>query len=88
MEIVKASKFWDKQMASLQVTDANENTVQMRALVSAANADAAWDLRCEVREKLIAFLQSEYTNALPRRRNETLVTSGASQIQAIAAGTS
>jgi len=88
MEIVKASKFWDKQMASLQVTDANENTVQMRALVSAANADAAWDLRCEVREKLIAFLQSEYTNALPRRRNETLVTGGASQIQAIAAGTS
>ena len=71
MEIVKASKLWDRQVATLQVTDASENTVEMRALVSARNADAAWDLRCEVREKLIAFLQSEYTNALPRRRNET-----------------
>jgi small-conductance mechanosensitive channel len=73
VEIVTASKFWDRQVASLQVTDASENTVEMRALVSASNADAAWNLRCEVREKLIAFLQSEYTNALPRRRNEAFV---------------
>jgi small-conductance mechanosensitive channel len=80
MEIVKASKFWDRQVANLQVTDASENTVEMRALVSAPNADAAWELRCEVREKLIAFLQSEYTNALPRRRNETLVASSATRV--------
>ena len=73
MEVVKASKFWDGQVAVLQVTDATENTVEMRALVSAANADNAWELRCEVREKLIAFLQREYPNALPRRRNETFV---------------
>ena len=73
MEILKSSKLWDGKVANLQVTDASENTVQMRALVSAATADAAWDLRCEVREKLVAFLQSDYTNALPRRRNETFV---------------
>jgi hypothetical protein len=66
-------------VANLQVTDASENTVEMRALVSAPNADAAWELRCEVREKLIAFLQSEYTNALPRRRNETFVASSAAR---------
>ena len=80
MEIVNASKYWDHQIANLQVTDANESTVEMRALVSAPNADAAWDLRCEVREKLIAFLQSEYTNALPRRRNETFVPRSATQL--------
>jgi hypothetical protein len=64
---------WDGQVGILQVTDATENTVVIRALVSAATADATWDLRCEVREKLIAFLQSEYPGALPRRRNETVL---------------
>jgi len=29
-------------------------------------------LRCEVREKLIEFLQREYPSALPRRRYETV----------------
>ena len=41
-------------------------------LVSAANASAAFDLRCEVREKLIAFLRSEHPELLPRSRNETV----------------
>jgi small-conductance mechanosensitive channel len=74
MEILKASKLWDGQVGILQVTDATENTVVIRALVSAATADATWDLRCEVREKLIAFMQSEYPGALPRRRNETVLS--------------
>ena len=38
--------------------------------MSARNPGQAWDLRCEVREKLIAFLQAEYPNALPRQRTE------------------
>ena len=46
--------------------------MQLRALVSANSAPAVWDLRCEVREKLIEFLQREYPSALPRRRYETL----------------
>jgi hypothetical protein len=54
-----------------------EGTVELRALVSAANASAAWDLRCEVREQLIAFLQREYPHALPRRRAEVLLRDAA-----------
>jgi hypothetical protein len=42
----------------------------VRVLASAANAAAAFDLRCEVREKLIAFLRAEYPLALPRVRAE------------------
>jgi len=38
--------------------------------VSARTSDQAWDLRCEVREKLIAFLQNEHPGALPRHRAE------------------
>jgi hypothetical protein len=42
--------------------------------VSANNASAAWDLRCEVREKLIEFLRSEHPESLPRSRNEAVET--------------
>lgn len=71
-EIVRASGLWDGDVASLQVTEAGDKTLQLRALVSARNASLAWDLRCEVREKLIAFLQAEYPLALPRNRNESV----------------
>ena len=57
-----------------QVTDAKEHTIEVRVLVSAQNASAAFDLRCELREKLIAFIQAECPWALPRSRNETVLT--------------
>jgi len=52
----------------VQVTDAKEHTLEVRALVSAADAALAWDLRCEVREKLVAFLQQNHPESLPRFR--------------------
>lgn len=67
-EIAKASPLWDGQVVNLQVTDATESTLELRALVSARTSPSAWDLRCEVREKLIAFLQEELPESLPRVR--------------------
>jgi small-conductance mechanosensitive channel len=71
MEVARASPLWDGRVVVLQVSDATkDNTVELRALLSARSAPAAWDLRCEVREKLIAYLQEEYPRALPRTRQE------------------
>ena len=69
-EIVGQSKLWNGKVVSLQVSDCKETTIELRALVSADNASALWDLRCDVREKLVDFLQREYPTALPRRRYE------------------
>jgi len=69
-EIVAQSKLWDRKVVKVQVTDTREHTIEVRVLVSASNAGAAFDLRCEVREKLIAFLLAEYPQALPRERAE------------------
>jgi len=66
--IAAQSKLWDGRVVNLQVSDCKEATVELRVLVSARNAPAVWDLRCEVREKLIDFLQREHPWALPRRR--------------------
>jgi len=69
-EIVAQSKLWNGKVVNLQVTDCKETTIELRALISADNAGAVADLRAEVREKLIDFLQREHPHALPRRRNE------------------
>jgi small-conductance mechanosensitive channel len=66
--ILEASPLWDRKVAVLQVTDAKERTLEVRALASARDASAAWDLRCEVREKLIAYLQKNHPGSLPRLR--------------------
>lgn len=68
--IVKKSDKWDQRVCVLQVTDAKADTLELRALVSASDSPTAWDLRCEVREKLIQFLQHEYPACLPRVRAE------------------
>jgi len=69
--ILEGSEHWDGRVKSVLVTDATERTVQVRALISAADAGAQWNLRCEVREKLIAFLQRyEDGRYLPRVRVE------------------
>lgn len=65
---VKESKLWDGAVVNLQVIDADSRTIELRALVSARNAPQSWDLRCEMREKLIAFIRDEMPEALPRER--------------------
>ncbi len=66
--IAAADLRWDKRVCALQVTDCGERTIEVRALVSAADASQAFDLRCAVREALLAFLLREHPQALPRLR--------------------
>jgi len=68
--IVGQSPHWDGEVCGVEVTDASAQTIEVRALVSASDASKAWDLRCEVREKLIAFVQEKYPDCLPRMRAE------------------
>jgi small-conductance mechanosensitive channel len=66
--ILEASPNWDGRVNVLQVTEAKEHTLQIRALASAADSSRAWDLRCEVREQLVTFLQRHCPDGLPRIR--------------------
>ncbi|MCI5077838.1 mechanosensitive ion channel domain-containing protein [Oricola sp.] len=70
IELVQASQRWDGQVVNMQMLDANDKTIVVRGLMSARNSMIAWELRCEIREKLIVWLQKEYPEALPRFRGE------------------
>jgi len=69
-EIVGKSPHWDGNVVNLQVTDTDKDTIAIRGLMSARTSPQAWDLRCEVREKLIDWLQKTHPEALPRLRGE------------------
>ena len=68
--IVAQTTTWDRKTCLLQVANASEHTVELRALVSAANSADLGALRSEVRERLIGFLQTSYPDRLPRLRVE------------------
>ena len=69
----ESTPHWDRRLALLQVTEAGERAMQLRCLVTAASAPAAWDLRCHVREQLIHFIQREYPQCLPRQRSDVVL---------------
>ena len=67
-EIVEKSAIWDRRFWNLQVTDSNERAMQIRVLATAADSSKAWDLRCEIRERLIGFIQEQCPEGLPKTR--------------------
>lgn len=70
LKVVENSKHWDGRVCNIQVTGCSERSMLVRPLVSAKNAGSQWELRCEVREKLITFLQKNYPHSLPTLRAE------------------
>jgi small-conductance mechanosensitive channel len=67
-QAVKESKLWDGAVVNLQVVGTSPQAIELRALVSARTAPQAWDLRCEIREKLLAFIREQMPEAFPRER--------------------
>jgi small-conductance mechanosensitive channel len=68
--ILEDSPLWDRREWVVQVTNICAQGVEIRILMSAADAASAWDLRCDVRERLLTFVRERYPAALPRLRVE------------------
>lgn len=68
--ILEETELWDGEAWALQVVDADDRSIRLRALMSAPDASGAWELRCHVREELIAWLAREHPESLPRVRAE------------------
>jgi small-conductance mechanosensitive channel len=66
--IVHPDPLWDGKVCGLQVTNLTEHTMELRCLVSSRNSSMNFDLRCNVREKMSAWIQQNYPDAFPRTR--------------------
>jgi hypothetical protein len=62
---------WNGHAGLLQVTDIRDNTVELRMLVSADDPDKLFDLRCDIREKMLYTIQQSYPEGLPKLRFES-----------------
>lgn len=67
-EVVRANPRWDGRAFVLQVTDTKPEAIEVRVLATAKDAPTAFDLRCDLREAMLAFIRDEMPEALPRRR--------------------
>lgn len=56
---------WDRRVFNVQVTEATDKAIQVRVLVSSVNSGANFDLRCKMREALVAWLAREHPESLP-----------------------
>ncbi|WP_289151369.1 mechanosensitive ion channel family protein [uncultured Salipiger sp.] len=74
-EVCRNSDLWDGNVCHVQVNDFRERVMEVRVLASARNAPRTYDLRCEIREELITWIQREMPEALPRTR-ETVSVDG------------
>jgi small-conductance mechanosensitive channel len=75
-ELVAQSKLTSGKVTSVQVTNTRPDSIEVRILISADSAANASNLCAELREELIAFLQREHPEALPRQRSEAIAATG------------
>lgn len=68
--LIRTTPLWDGQVCGVQVTECREHVLELRLLVSAASAGEAWDLRCFLREAMVAFIRENLPESLPRFRAE------------------
>jgi len=67
-QIIEGSPLWAQRFWNLQVNDATERTMQLRILATCADSSVCWNLRCEIREKFIAYIRNHHLQSLPRTR--------------------
>jgi small-conductance mechanosensitive channel len=66
--LLKGNPNWDGRIFNVQVTNTNELYKEVRILVSSSDASKNWDLRTEVREKVIDFIQAKYPECFAKVR--------------------
>jgi hypothetical protein len=60
--ILSETDLWDGKVKGVIVSGIKDHVVEVRALISAADAGRQWELRCLVREKLLSWLQRQGTS--------------------------
>lgn len=67
-ELAEADPLWNGEVFAVQVTETQPTCIVIRVLVSAQDAPSSFDLRCHIREQLVAFVRDEYPQSLPQTR--------------------
>jgi small-conductance mechanosensitive channel len=70
--LLHCSNLWDGKVCGLQVRNSTDRSMELRCLMSSADSGMNFDLRCYLRERLIAYIQKNYPESLLRVRPDKL----------------
>lgn len=85
--VVKASGMWDGVAVGCQVTNLTDRAMEVRCLMSAADASTAFNLQCYVREEMMDWVREHYPTAFPNMRYRALSENGAAAQEILPGGT-
>ena len=71
LRFVATCEEWDERVGKLQVTEGSAASIEVRMLMSAHDASKAFDLRCAVREHMLAWIRETMPEAVARQRLST-----------------
>ncbi|MCD7936959.1 MAG: mechanosensitive ion channel family protein [Tannerellaceae bacterium] len=77
-ELLQTHPKWDRRVANIQVTDSKQNYKELRVLLSSINSSINWDLRVDIREKLVDYINAEFPGSFVRTRLEQVEDSSVS----------
>lgn len=70
---IKANPLWDGRAQGLQVTETSADSIEVRMLMTAESSGANFDLRCAIREGMLAWIRDNMPDAVARRRNQPVI---------------
>lgn len=70
-EMLKDNPDWDGRLWNVQVTKTTEQYKEIRVLLSSSDASKNWDLRADIRERLIDFINTNYPDTFSKIRIKT-----------------
>ncbi len=66
--------YWDGRILNVQVTNLTEQYKEIRILLSSSDASKNWDLRADIREKLINYINENYPETFAKIRIKPVTT--------------
>ena len=66
--LIKTHRLWDGRYQAAQVTGAERDAIELRLLMSAKDSLVLFELRCEIREAMLAWLAKHQPEAFARTR--------------------
>ncbi len=70
--MLSGNENWDGRVLNVQVTNSTEKFKEVRVLLSSSNASKNWDLRTNIREKLIDYINLNFPDSFAKIRIKSL----------------
>ncbi len=70
--MLKGNANWDGKVANIQVTNTNQHYMELRILLSSVDSSKNWDLRVDIREKALRYIQTYYPDTFVKIRYQEM----------------